>query len=372
MPNKNVVRLSTTLLSGVVFAFFPHISSANEFGQTNLVSDVPGLANTTDSNLVNPWGVAFAPMSPFWISNQGSGTSTLYDGAGNKIPLTVTIPAGTPPATGPTGQVFAGGDGFTLPNSTKSAVFIFDTLNGTLDGWGGGTSAVQLASTSGAVYTGLAVGSANGTNYLYAADSTGKIGVFNSAYAQVSLPGNFTDPNAAAGYVPFNIQLIGSNLYVTYAKLTPQGTGLPGGYIDVYNTSGNFLQRFATGGALYAPWGLTLAPAGFGSFGGDLLVGNFGNGQINAYNATTGAWAGTLDGANGSPLTNDFLWSLNFRTGGPNANTNGLYFTAGINNQQGGLFGVITATPEPATWVPVAMTLVAATLFTVRRRRPAR
>jgi uncharacterized protein (TIGR03118 family) len=337
------------------------------FTQTNLVSDVPGDARNTDADLKNPWGVSFSPTSPFWISNQGSGTSTLYDGAGNKLPLTVPIPAGTPPVTGPTGQVFAGGAGFDLPGG-KPAAFLFDTLNGTIDGWGGTNPAVQLASTPGAVYTGLALGNSGGTNYLYAADSTGQIRVFDTSYHPVTLAGNFTDPNAMAGFVPFNIQLIGSNLYVTYAKLTPMGTGLPGGYVDEFSTSGVFEGRLATGGALNAPWGLTLAPAGFGSFGGDLLVGNFGNGEINAYNPVTDTWVGTLDGPNGKPIVNDFLWSLEFRTGGTNVNTDALYFTAGINGQRDGLFGEI-ATPEPATAIPVLFAIGALVVWQRRRRR---
>ena len=318
-------------------------------------------------DLQNPWGVSFSPTSPFWISNQGSGTATLYDGAGNKVPLTVPIPAGTPPVTGPTGQVFAGGAGFVLPGG-KPAFFIFDTLNGTIDGWGGSNPAVQLASAPGAVYTGLALASSSGANYLYAADSTGQIRVFDTSYHPVTLAGNFTDPNAMAGFVPFNIQLIGSNLYVTYAKLTAMGTGLPGGYVDEFSTGGVFEGRIATGGALNAPWGLALAPAGFGSFGGDLLVGNFGNGEINAYNPATDTWVGTLDGPNGKPIVNDFLWSLDFRTGGANVNTDALYFTAGINGQRDGLFGEI-ATPEPANAIPVLFVIGALVLLQRKRRR---
>jgi uncharacterized protein (TIGR03118 family) len=174
------------------------------------------------------------------------------------------------------------------------------------------------------------------------------------------LPGSFTDPSALSGFTPFNIQLIGSNLYVTYAKLTPTGSPLPGGYIDVFDSSGNFIQRLATGGALYAPWGITAAPAGFGSYGNDILVGNFGNGEILAYNPTTDAFLGTLNGLNGQPIVNSYLWYIGFRTGGTNDNTDALYFTAGINNQQDGLFGELTPTPEPATLLAAALAL---TLF---------
>ncbi len=349
-------------------ALIPQLSHAGSFVQTNLVSDVPGLASTTDPNLKNPWGVAFSATSPFWIANQGSGTATLYDGAGTATPLIVTVPAGAPPLTGPTGQVFNSTASFALPNGNP-ARFIFDTLNGTIAGWNGGTSAVQVASTPGAIYTGLALANAGSSNYLYAADSTGQIRVFDSAFKPVTtLPGHFSDPSAIAGYVPFNIRLLGSSLYVTYAQLTPTGTGLPGGYVDVFDTSGNFVKRLASGGPLYAPWGLTLAPAGFGNFGNDLLVGNFGNGEILAYDPATGNYLGTLDGADGKPIVNDFLWDLDFRTGGTNVNTGSLYFTAGINDQADGLFGAITPTPEPRTALFILLGVGALVLFNSRRR----
>lgn len=366
MKNNLTFPNGAKLAFAFAVALSPQLLSADTFTQTNLVSDVPGDAFHTDADLKNPWGVSFAPTSPFWISNQASGTSTLYDGAGNKTPLTVPIPAGTPPLTGPTGQVFSGGSGFDLPGGNP-AFFIFDTLNGTIDGWGGTNPAVQLASTPGAIYTGLALATSGGSNHLYAADSTGQIRVFDNGYHPVTLTGNFTDPNATPGFVPFNIELVGSNLYVTYAKLTPMGTGLPGGYVDVFTTGGTFVNRLTTGGALDAPWGMALAPAGFGNFGGDLLVGNFGNGEINAYNPATGTWVGTLDGPNGVPIVNDFLWSLAFRTGGANVNTDALYFAAGINNQQDGLFGEI-ATPEPGMAIPVLLAFGALLLLHRRRR----
>lgn len=367
--NRNWPRSAEALMALALALLLPQrVLKADEFAQTNLVSNVPGLAKTTDPNLTNPWGVAFGATSPFWISNQGSGTSTLYDGAGNIVPLVVNIPPGTPPATGPTGQVFNGTTDFVLPNG-KASAFIFDTLNGTLAGWNGsaGTNAVQVSSTPGALYTGLALASSGGSNFLYAADATGQIRVFNSTFQQISLPGHFTDPNAQAGFVPFNIQLIGSSLYVTYAQLTPQGEGLPGGYIDVFNTDGTFVQRLATGGPLNAPWGVTLAPSTFGSFGNDLLVGNFGNGEILAY-SQSGTFLGTLNGVNGQPIVNDNLWALEFRAGGTNNDPNALYFTAGIGGEQNGLFGDLTvATPEPTLAAPVVLGLLGIVLFNRRR-----
>jgi uncharacterized protein (TIGR03118 family) len=329
------------------------LSLADSFAQTNLVSDVTGLAATTDHNLKNPWGMSFSATSPFWVSNQVSGYATLYDGAGTIIPLVVRVPGGAPP-TRPTGQVFNGTTSFALLG-VGATHFIFAT-NGAIDGWSSGTTAVQVVSTPGAVYTGLALASSGGSNYLYAADSTGQIRVFNSSYQPITLTGNFTDPHAVAGFVPFNIQLIGSSLYVTSARLTAQGAALPGGYVDVFNTDGAFQQRVATGGPLDAPWGIIVAPSSFGNFGDDLLVGNFGNGEINAFNPITGAFEGTLDGINGLPLVNDNLWALDFRTVGANIDPNALYFTAGIDDHRDGLFGSITPPiPEPATFILVGL-----------------
>jgi uncharacterized protein (TIGR03118 family) len=348
-------------------------SHADSFTQTNLVSDIPGLANSTDPNLKNPWGVSFTATSPFWVSNQGTGTSTLYDGAGNINALVVTIPGSATPPSGPTGQVANSSSTGFLVNGAASH-FIFDNLNGTIAAWGSGTTAVQTVSTPGAVYTGLAQGTSNGSTYLYAADSTGHVNVFDSNWNNVSgttFAGKFVDPTLPAGFVPFNIQTIGSNVYVTYAQLTAMGTGLPGGFVVEYDSSGNFIKQIAGGGDLFAPWGLTLAPSNFGSFSNDLLVGNFGNGEILAYDPTTDAFLGILSGADGQPIVNSFLWALETRTGGANNNTSAVYFTAGINNQKDGLFGEITLAPipEPATIIETASGLIALALASVRRRR---
>lgn len=365
---------SSLKIAGVIALLSaPRLLLADAYTQINLVSDVPLLANTTDPDLKNPWGVAFSATSPFWIANQATGTATLYNGAGAKASLTVTVPAGATPPSGPTGQVFNGGSGFLLGDG-NSANFIFDTLNGTIDGWnsGAGTSAVQQVSTSGAVYTGLAVASVSSSTYLYAADSTGQIRVFDSNWNNVSnttFAGKFVDPNAPAGFVPFNIQAIGSDLYVTYASLTSTGAANPGGFVDEYDTSGNFVQRVATGGALYAPWGVTLAPADFGAFSNDLLIGNFGNGEILAYNPSTDAYLGTLDGINGLPIVNGALWALETRSGGSDVNPDALYFTAGINNQQDGLFGeIVVATPEPTALFESGLALILAALL--RKKTP--
>jgi uncharacterized protein (TIGR03118 family) len=358
------------LLAGVAGLLVSSLTPAfaNDFDQINLVSDVPGLAATTDPNLVNPWGMSFSATSPFWISDQGANNAILTDGAGNLSTTVVSIPTTASGPQGPTGQVSVPtGSGFLVGGT--AAHFIFDGLNGTISAWAGGATATVEATTPGAVYTGLALATSGSSSYLYAANTaTGQINVFNSSYAPVTLAGNFTDPNLPAGYVPFNIQLIGSQLYVTYAELGPGGVPVPGstGYVDIFNTNGTFVAREAGGGPLDAPWGITLAPTGFGTYGGDLLVGNFGNGEIDAY-STTGVFLGTLDGANGLPLVDSGLWALDFRTGGANTNPDVLYFTAGIDNQTEGLFGEITETPEPSTFILAGMGLLT---FTLLRLRP--
>ncbi len=357
----------------LAFSISSSVLSASTFDQTNLVSSVPGLAAHTDPNLIDPWGVAFAGASPFWISNQNSGTTTLYDGAGNLIQVggnpAITIPGGASGTAGPTGQVFNSTTGFDV--NGNPAHFIFANLNGTIAGWNSGGSAVTEVTTPGATYTGLAEASSGGSNYLYAADSTyltGQIRVFNSSFQPVSLTGNFTDPNASPGYVPFNIQLIGSQLYVAYALLNPDGSSQPGGYVDIFNTNGTFVSRFASGGMLNAPWGFAVAPAAFGDFGGDLLIGNNGNGWINAFNPTTGAFVGTLDDTNGDPLVFQDLWALDFRAGGTNVNTDALYFTEGINNDTGGIFGELTvATPEPSSLALLGFGVAALALLARRQ-----
>ena len=355
-------------------AIAPAYLHADTYTQNNLVSDIPGLAANTDPNLKNPWGVSFSPTSPFWASDQATGLATLYNATGAPQALVVTIPGSSTPPSGPTGQVFntAPAGSFLVggPTGTK-ATFIFDTLNGTIAAWNGGTTATQeAAGPTGAVYTGLAQGSSAIGTVLYAANSgaTPGINVYNSLWNPVTLSGTFTDPHPVTGFVPFNIQNIGGNLYVTYAMINPKGGPLPGGYVDEFDTNGNFIKRIASSGPLEAPWGITLAPSGFGSFSNDLLIGNFGNGEILVYDPTTDAFLGTLDGSNGLPLVNDFLWALETRAPGGTFDPNAVYFTAGINDQQDGLFGEITLTPEPATIVETATGVIALALAGFRRR----
>jgi uncharacterized protein (TIGR03118 family) len=367
MPqNPPISRLATAICT-LALTFAPACIHADSFTQTNLVSNVPGLAANTDPNLKNPWGVSFSATSPFWTSDQGTGLSTLYNAAGTPQALVVTIPGGTPPS-GPTGTVFSNLAGQFPVNGTP-ATFIFNTLNGTLLGWNGGTTATVEATTPGAIYTGLASASAGGSNFLYAANSApgGHINVFNSAWAPTTLSGNFTDPSLPAGLVPFNIQNIGGNLYVTYATLGPGGTPMPGGVVSEFDANGNFIKRIATGGPLSAPWGIVLAPSNFGSFSNDFLIGNFGNGEILAYDATSDLFLGTLNGTNGQPLVNDHLWALETRASGSGFDPNAVYFSAGINNQADGLFGKIAVTPEPATIFGTATGLIALALARIKR-----
>ena len=335
-------------------SFLSLASSARGQGfytQINLVSSVPGLAATTDPNLINPWGISNSATSPYWIADQGTGLSTVYNGAGAITALVVPIPGGGGATAGPTGTVDNTTAGAFLVSGT-AANFIFATLQGTIAARTTGATSSTVATVPGASFTGLALAINGSANYLYAANfvSGGGIQVFDSTFAPATLSGGFVDPNLPAGYAPFNIQTIGTKLYVEYAKLG-SGPGLPTGglglgLVDVFDTNGNFLQRLITGGQLDAPWGITLAPAGFGSFGNDLLVGNFGNGQINAFDPATGNFIGTIQSAAGTPLVNNGLWALEFGNGGAGSRPDSLYFTAGIGGEKQGLFGAIQATPN--------------------------
>jgi uncharacterized protein (TIGR03118 family) len=345
---------------------------ADTLVQTNLVSDIPGMAATTDPNLKDPWGVSFSPTSPIWVSDQATGVSTLYNGVGTATPLIVTVPT-VAGGGGPTGQVFAGGTAFRLNGNPVN--FIFDTLGGTIDAWNAGTTATITATTAGANFTGLAL--ANNTLYAANFKAGGGINVFNSSFAPTTLAGNFTDPNLPAGYAPFNIQNVNGTLFVEYAKVTAGvPVALPGGsgFVDEFDTNGNLIQRFASNGPLNGPWGVTAVPgAGFnGLAAGDVLIGNFGNGEINAFDAN-GNFLETL--SNGpNPITNDGLWSLAFDPGAPGGanDPDALYFTAGINQGNDGLFGKIDAVPEPAVSSLAILGLVGLGALRYRRRLSAK
>ncbi len=329
------------------------------YAQTNLTSDIPGLAAFTDPNLKNPWGMSFSATSPFWFSDQGTGKSTLYSATGQPQALVVGIPpTGATPPQGPTGQIFNGTSDFLL-TAGNPARFIFATLAGTISGWNPAvnpnTAVIEFTATDRAAYTGLANATAGGNNLLYAADfANRKIDVFNAAFQKTSVSGTFTDPaGIPSSYAPYNIQNVNGKLYVEYAKVDAvthrASEDLNQGIVNVFDTNGNFLQRVATDAHLSSPWGVTMAPAGFGGFGGDLLVGNFGDGTISAFNPLTGAFLGALSDVKGNPITNDGLWAINFRASGSGFDPNTLFFVAGINNEADGLFGAIQPVPEPGT-----------------------
>ena len=346
--------------------------SATIYGQTNLTSDISGLAANMDASLKNPWGMSFSSGSPFWVSDQMTGVATLYNGAGQKQALVVTIPPGAP-----TGQVFNSTSGFLEPNGQK-ATFMFATIPGTIDAWNSGsvTTAVVEATSTAAAYTGLALANNGSGDFLYAANfRTGHIDVYNSSFAAVSIGASFTDPTLPSGYAPYNIENVGGKLYVEYAQVDPVthkaavGPGL--GFVSVFDANGNFQKRLVSNGPLNAPWGIALAPPTFGDFGNDLLIGNFGDGVINAVDPITGIVLGHLMDAQGKAIANPGLWALKFRTGFNGTDTtvdpNALYFTAGINEEADGLFGRIQVVPEPSTFAFTAVALVAACLRRCRR-----
>jgi uncharacterized protein (TIGR03118 family) len=328
--------------------------SATRYRQTNLVSNIPGLADLTDPNLQNPWGMAAGPSTPLWVADNGADVATLYQGGVkggpvSAVPLVVSIPGGAP-----TGQVFNPTSGFVVKSGMSSgpATFIFASENGDITGWNKNvpppspsTQAQPEVSTPNAVYKGLAMASSRGKTYLYATDfHDNRIDVFDSGFKPATLSGNFTDPGLPTGFAPFGIQAFGNRLYVTYALQDSDAhddvRGLGNGFVDVFTSSGHMVKRLISHGALDSPWGLVIAPSGFGSLSHDLLVGNFGNGLINAYDPNTGSFRGTLLGTGGQPLRNDGLWGLRFGngvTGSPHT----LLFTAGIDAESDGLFGEI-------------------------------
>jgi uncharacterized protein (TIGR03118 family) len=329
----------------------PPIQSS--FSVTALVSDGVVPAAHMDANLKNPWGVAFNPKGFVWVADNGTNVATLYDGNGVPQSLVVTIPDGKNGSASPTGIVFNGTQSFTVLENGKSgaAAFIFAGEGGTITAWApsvGPTNAFVMYDdgTGGAVYKGLALAAMNGNNFLYATDfHNNKIDVFNTSFTKVAMPGNFTDPAIPAGFAPFGIQAIGSNLFVTYAMQDAAkhddvaGAGL--GMIDVYDTAGNLKQRFATGGSLNAPWGIAQAPGNFGSMSGAILIGNFGDGTINAFNASSGQSMGPLNGPNSGPVAEHGMWGIAFGNDLSNQPSNTLFFAAGPNDEADGVYGRI-------------------------------
>jgi uncharacterized protein (TIGR03118 family) len=368
----------------------------NGYVVNKLTSNMPGQAANPDPVLQNAWGVAFSPgNSPFWVSDNATGCSTLYDGQGVpqppanptavppvvplkvKIPLpngdvsTACIPADpkhppVPTPAAPTGLVWNPTSTFLVPNTTKAASFIFSTENGTLAAWTGGLNpsdvAVLAFASKTAVYKGLVFGTnANGV-FLFATNfHDGTVDVFkpadstsNGQYIETTTTGGFTDPNIPKGYAPFGIENIDGDLFVSYAKQNAEQhddvRGPGNGFVDVFDTDGNLLRRFASRGPLNSPWGMTRASFGFGRFSGLILVGNFGNGNINVFNSQ-GQFIDELDRPNGKPLVIDGLWKL-ILGGGRNSSSDTLYFTAGPNGEADGLFGTITPASKERDALP--------------------
>ncbi len=332
---------------------FAAAKSATPYTQTNLVSDIPGVARITDPNLVNPWGVSEFPKGPLWVSDNGTDVSTLYTGAVGgspltPVPLVVKIPGGAP-----TGQVFNGTKGFVVHHGKQSgtALFIFASEKGVISGWNPAVGAVGKATSTQAqlavkvphaVFKGLAIAGSR----LYAANfHSGHVAVFNSRFHRV-LRGRFKDPRLPHGYAPFNVTTIGGNLYVSYAKQdADRGDDVAGpghGFIDVYSPKGMLLHRLVRRGALNSPWGMVIAPSGFGSFSNDLLVANFGDGALNAFNPVTGAFLGPLKNADGNPIVISGLWGLILGDGAAGT-PHTVFFTAGLADESHGLLGTITA-----------------------------
>jgi uncharacterized protein (TIGR03118 family) len=330
----------------------------------NLIADTAGAADFTDPNLVNAWGISITASSPFWLCDGGTGLSTVYTSSATTFAVSATkaaIPASSNGGnTVCTGIVANSTTGFTVSTATvaaRAASFIFATEGGTISGWSSGVDATHAImavdnSAAGAVYKGLAiVTTTTPTAQLYAANfSKGTIDVFDANWKPVALAaGAFTDSAIPAGFAPFNIQLLSGNLYVTYAK---QGStkvfdapGVGNGYVDVYDVNGKLLQHLVAQGPLNSPWGVQIAPATFGPLGGALLVGNFGDGLIHAFDPKTGALLGTMQDQSGNNIRIDGLWGLQFGNGGSGGDVNSLYFAAGPSQQRHGLFGIIVSNP---------------------------
>lgn len=382
MMRGQIAVMRKVFLSGIVaFACTGLSFAANKFVQHNLVSDIAGMADHLDPCLINPWGIVASPSSPFWVSANGTGLSTLYDGNGNAASLIVSIPGPSSAQNpnqqcrqtsrgpgAPSGIIFNDTTAFQLGASPAS--FIFSSEQGVIVGWNGaaGRTGTIMAdrSSAGAVYKGLATGTRSQGPLLYAADfGNGKVDVFDGNMNLVALPGAFTDGNIPAGFAPFNIQNLAGSLYVTYARQDADHhddvAGPGNGYVDVYDLNGLLLQRLIAAGPLNSPWGLAIAPGSFGDFGGALLVGNFGDGAINAFDPVSGRFLGALQDGTGAVIHISGLWGLMFGNGSranpaaapSGGDSNTLYFAAGIAGpddvESHGLLGTIQSAPAIVT-----------------------
>ncbi|MDB5335759.1 MAG: hypothetical protein JWN70_1378 [Planctomycetaceae bacterium] len=324
------------------------------FETNNLVSDQAGQAPVVDPNLVNAWGLALSPAGPFWINDNGTGVSTLVDGEGVLQSLVVTVPTplGVSGPSAPTGMVFNGTADFAVTGGASH--FIFSTEEGTISGWNNGTAAELKVdnSASGAIYKGLAIGSVGSDNFIYATDfHNGKIDVFDKNFAAVQPAGDFQVPKLQKGYAPFGIENINGTLFVTYAKQDADGVDdlhhKGWGFVAEFSTDGHYIKTLVERGPLNAPWGLAQAPDDFGRFSNDLLVGNFGDGTVDAFDPDTGDFLGVVTDTSGNPLTIDGLWAIKFGNGAAGGDTDDIYFTAGPDDESHGLFGELGSAGDP-------------------------
>jgi len=304
--------------------------AAAQYAITNLVSNQKGKAKHQDTSLVNAWGMSFFPGNPIWISDAGSGKSTFYDDKGVKAGEITVPPASGHGLGSPTGQIANNTTDFLIGGNP--AAFIFSTLDGTISGWNGGSSAViAVTAPSGTSYTGLAIGKSKGANFLFAADNANnKVDIYDGTF---KLVGSFTDKNL--GLAAYGIQNIKGQLFITFSNFVGPGA------VDIFDTTGKLIKTLTKSSHLNGPWGLALAPKNFGPASNALLVGNLGDGHINAFNAKTGKFMGSLKDTKNKVISIDELWGLAFGGGGTSGNPNQLFFTAGPNGYANGLFGVI-------------------------------
>jgi len=359
MPHRLLPALiGSAALAALCLAATP-AGAAIVFDVTNLASDGSVPAAHTDPNLVNPWGVSYAPTGPFWISDNATGFASLKTGSG--APFAPLPQVAFPAAAGsPTGQVFnAGLANGAFQSGGNTPLFLFGGEDGHISTWSladGGTAQIGFTSTNGAVFKGLAIANTGADTNLYAADfHNDAIDVFTNSLS--GAPTTFTDPTVAPGYAPFNAQVLDGQLYVTFAQQDADAhddvAGAGHGYVDVFDLDGTLDHRIASLGDLNlnSPWGLALAPSTWGEFAGKLLVGNFGDGTISVYDQTSNAFLGKLDGRDGRPLVFGDLWALIPGNGALAGRTDDIYFTAGVANEAEGLFGQLSVAPEPASWL---------------------
>jgi len=352
------IGVSAGLIAGVATVIAPVGAGAapnNDYRVTKLVSDLPGVAEITDPNLQNAWGLAAGPTSPLWVANNHTDSTTVYRGAVHGSPiqgplLVVPVDGGSP-----TGLVFNPTGGFMVPSANAPATFIFASEAGDITAWSSadpGSDAVVMAHNPNGNYKGLALSESGGAPYLYAANfDTNQVDVYDTSFALQHWAGAFVDPNLPKRYAPFGIAAIGNEIYVTYALHIPgqedDAHGPHRGFIDVYGTDGRLHRRLVSRGSLDSPWGLAIAPRQFGQFAGALLVGNFGDGRIHAYNRFNGQLLGGLRDSAGVPIQIDGLWALHFGNGVTGAR-NTLLFSAGPDEEMHGLLGSVTAVhPTP-------------------------